>query len=135
MVEGHDDWGRRAVPLLNYILAFALKLRNSTRNISWSSRVVRLLIASTGLLSISSRLPVGAFSRPLIGTGISQVVEIRGSLHQITLSRNSQIGGSVGSKVQEDSALFSAYRRQNVLTKKLGKGCVSTADTLLHNVE
>jgi hypothetical protein len=30
--EGLHDWGRRAVPLLNYTLAFALQLRKSTED-------------------------------------------------------------------------------------------------------
>jgi hypothetical protein len=30
LAEGLHDWGRRAVPLLNYNLAFALQLRKST---------------------------------------------------------------------------------------------------------
>jgi hypothetical protein len=38
--EGLHDFGRRAVPLLNYTLAFALQLRKSTENLSQSSRVV-----------------------------------------------------------------------------------------------
>jgi hypothetical protein len=38
--EGLHDWGRRAVTLLNYTLAFALKLRKSTENLSQGSRVV-----------------------------------------------------------------------------------------------
>jgi hypothetical protein len=32
--EGLHDWGRRAVPLLNYTLALALQLRKSTENLS-----------------------------------------------------------------------------------------------------
>jgi hypothetical protein len=38
--EDLHDWGRRAVPLLNYTLAFALQLRKSTENLSQGSRVV-----------------------------------------------------------------------------------------------
>jgi hypothetical protein len=38
--EGLHDWGRRAVPLLNYTLAFALQLRKRTENLSQCSRVV-----------------------------------------------------------------------------------------------
>jgi hypothetical protein len=33
------DWGRRAVPLLNYTLAFSLQLRRSTENLSHGTRV------------------------------------------------------------------------------------------------
>jgi hypothetical protein len=29
--EGHHDWGRRAVPLLNFPLAFALQLRKARK--------------------------------------------------------------------------------------------------------
>jgi hypothetical protein len=46
--------------------------------------------AYTGLLSISPRLLVGDFSQPLICTSALQVVEIRGSPLQLTLSRSSQ---------------------------------------------
>jgi hypothetical protein len=70
-------------------------------NLSQGSRVVghdslrrlgRLLgTASVGLLNISPpRLPVGDFSQPLVGKSASQVTELRGSPHQLTLSRNSQ---------------------------------------------
>jgi hypothetical protein len=38
--EGLHDWGRRAVLLLNYTLAFSLQLRKSTENLSQGSRVV-----------------------------------------------------------------------------------------------
>jgi hypothetical protein len=41
LVEGHHDWGGRAVPLLNYTLAFALQLRKSTENLRLGSRAVR----------------------------------------------------------------------------------------------
>jgi hypothetical protein len=40
LTEGLHDWGRRAVTLLNYNLAFALQLRKSTENPSQGSRVV-----------------------------------------------------------------------------------------------
>jgi hypothetical protein len=44
--------------------------------------------ALTGTLSISSpRLPVGDFSQLLVGTRDFQVAEVRGSLHQLILSR------------------------------------------------
>jgi hypothetical protein len=46
---------------------------------------------SKGLLSISLPwLPVGDFSHPLVGKSVFQVAELRGSLHQLTLSLNSQ---------------------------------------------
>jgi hypothetical protein len=46
--------------------------------------------ASIGLLSISPpRLLVGGFSHPLVATCGFQVAEIRGSVHQLTLIRNS----------------------------------------------
>jgi hypothetical protein len=38
--EGLHNWGRQAVPLLSYTLAFALQLRKSTENLSQGSRVV-----------------------------------------------------------------------------------------------
>jgi hypothetical protein len=60
LTEGLHDWGRRAVPLLNYILAFALQLRKSTENLRQESRLnircadlaVFLGTASAGLLNI-----------------------------------------------------------------------------------
>jgi hypothetical protein len=33
LAEGLHDWGRQAVPLLNYILAFTLQLTESTENL------------------------------------------------------------------------------------------------------
>jgi hypothetical protein len=101
LAEGLHDWGRRAVPLLNYTLAFALQLRKITENLSQGSRVVGdyslrrhglfLWTASAGLLRISPpRLRVGDFSQHLIGTSAFQVAELRGSPHQLTLIRNSQ---------------------------------------------
>jgi hypothetical protein len=41
LVEGLHEWGMRAVPLLNYTLAFALHLRKSMKNLSRGSRVFR----------------------------------------------------------------------------------------------
>jgi hypothetical protein len=38
--EGLHDWGRRAVPLLNYTLAFALQLRKNTENLIQGSLAV-----------------------------------------------------------------------------------------------
>jgi hypothetical protein len=38
--EGLNDWRGRAVPLLKYILAFALELRESTENLSQGRRIV-----------------------------------------------------------------------------------------------
>jgi hypothetical protein len=38
--EGLHDWGRRAVPIFNYTLAFASQLRKSTENVSQGCRVV-----------------------------------------------------------------------------------------------
>jgi hypothetical protein len=69
LAEGLHDWGRGALPLLNYALAFALQLRKSTENLSQvaelleTTRCVDLAVflgtASAGLLSISPpRLPV-----------------------------------------------------------------------------
>jgi hypothetical protein len=40
LAEDLHDWGRRAVPLLNYTLAFAFQLRKSTENLRHGSRVV-----------------------------------------------------------------------------------------------
>jgi hypothetical protein len=99
--EGLHDWGRQAVPLLNYILEFALQLRKSTENLSQCSRVDgdysfrrlgRLFMdTSAGLLNISPpRLPVGDFSQPVVGTSFFQVAELRDSPNQPTLCRNSQ---------------------------------------------
>jgi hypothetical protein len=98
--ENHFGW-RRAMPLWNYTLAFALQLRKSTENLAQGSQVVGLHItptwpsflqtASAGLLSISSpRSPVSDVSQPLVGTSDSQVAELRGSSHQLTLSQSTQ---------------------------------------------
>jgi hypothetical protein len=88
------------MPLFDKTLAFALQLRKSTENLSQGSRVVGdyyllyrlaciLWTASAGLLNISPpRLTEGDFSQPLVGTGAFQVALIRGSPHQLTLSRN-----------------------------------------------
>jgi hypothetical protein len=47
--------------------------------------------ASTGLLDINPPwLTVGDLRQPLVGTSAFQVAEIRGSTHQLPLSRNSQ---------------------------------------------
>jgi hypothetical protein len=40
LAEGLHDWGMRAVPLISYILAFALQLRKSTEKLSQDSRLV-----------------------------------------------------------------------------------------------
>jgi hypothetical protein len=40
LAKGLHDWGTRAVPLLNYALAFALQLMKITENLSQGSRVV-----------------------------------------------------------------------------------------------
>jgi hypothetical protein len=40
LAEGLHYWGRRAVPLLNYTLVFALQLRKSTENLGQGRRVV-----------------------------------------------------------------------------------------------
>jgi hypothetical protein len=50
LAEGLHNWGRQAVPLLNYTLVFALQLRKITQHLSHGSQVVkRLLIALTWL--------------------------------------------------------------------------------------
>jgi hypothetical protein len=43
--EGLRDWGRRAVPLLNYTLAFALQLRKITENLSQGAHVFSRVFA------------------------------------------------------------------------------------------
>jgi hypothetical protein len=40
LAEGLHDWGRRAMPLLDFILAFALQLSKNTQNFSRGNRVV-----------------------------------------------------------------------------------------------
>jgi hypothetical protein len=40
LAVGLHDWGKRAVSLFCYILAFALQLRESTENFSQGSRLV-----------------------------------------------------------------------------------------------
>jgi hypothetical protein len=57
LADGHHDWARHAVPLLNYTLAYALQLRKITETLSQSSRTIRradfggLLEDSPGFLS------------------------------------------------------------------------------------
>jgi hypothetical protein len=93
--------GRRAVPLLNYTLAFALQLRKSTENLSRCSRLATgLLVAPTWLsfegqprLACCTSVHLGCtgdFSQPSVGISAFRVAEIRGSPHQLTSSRNSQ---------------------------------------------
>jgi hypothetical protein len=91
---------RRAVPLLNYALAFALQLRKNTENPSHGSRpATGLLVAPTWLsfeglprlgcwTSAHPGFP-GDFSQPSVGTGAFRVAVLRGSPHQPTSSRNS----------------------------------------------
>jgi hypothetical protein len=48
LAEGIHDWGRRAVPLLNYFPVFILQLRKSTENLRQGSRGIRRqLVAPT----------------------------------------------------------------------------------------
>jgi hypothetical protein len=49
--------------------------------------------ASTVLLSISPRLKVGDFRQPFIGTSAFHVAELRGSPHQLTFCRSSDVVG------------------------------------------
>jgi hypothetical protein len=63
--EGLHDWRGRAVPLLNFSLAFAFQLRKSTENLSQGSRVVgdypsptRTLIDSDLTECLSGGFPV-----------------------------------------------------------------------------
>jgi hypothetical protein len=68
---------------------------------------------SKGLLSISLPwLPVGDFSHPLVGKSAFQVAELRGSLHQLTLSLNSQSVLWCGRRTEEspDPCEFSFYQ-------------------------
>jgi hypothetical protein len=65
--EGLRDWGRRAVPLLNYTLAFALQLRKSTENLSqgrsdWIPRAFPLYTCPGTVLMAESE-PIGASGR------------------------------------------------------------------------
>jgi hypothetical protein len=63
--------------------------------------------ASAGLLSISSPcLPVGDFSQPSVGTSAFPVAEVRGSPHQLTLSRNSQCSDVVEGKRNPQIAVY-----------------------------
>jgi hypothetical protein len=87
----------RAVPLLNYILAFALQRRQSTENLSKRRRIVLdtnhcvnlaalLAVASTDLLNISPpRLTVGNLRQPVGGKSAFKFSELRGSTHQLHL--------------------------------------------------
>jgi hypothetical protein len=68
--------------------------RHSGKPSSWRQLVAQTWPSfqgsvSDGLLCISSPwLPVGDVSQPLVGTCAFQVAELRGSPHQLTLSRN-----------------------------------------------
>jgi hypothetical protein len=97
------------VPLLNYTLEFSLQLRKNTENLIQGNRVVgdyslrRMVVflgtSSAGFLRIiPPLLPVADFSQPLVGTSAFQVAEIRGSLHQLTLSRNSEVSALMSAK-------------------------------------
>jgi hypothetical protein len=101
--EGLHDWGRRAVPLSNYTLAFAIQLKKSTESLvrvaEWleTTRYADLVpfwaTATAGLPSISwPRLPGGDFSQPSVGTGAFQVAGLRGSLHQVTFESKLSVG-------------------------------------------
>jgi hypothetical protein len=89
LAEGLHDWGRHAVPLLIYTLAFALQPRKSTENLSQFRRVVgeyslrRLVrLFRDSLLSINvPRLHVGDSSQPLDGASAFHFAELRGSPH------------------------------------------------------
>jgi hypothetical protein len=103
LADGLRNSGQMDRSLLNYTLAFALQLNKSTENLSQVSRIIIdtnrcvelatfLGAASTGLLSINHpRLVMGAFRQPLVGTSAFQVAKLRGSPHQLTLSRNSHL--------------------------------------------
>jgi hypothetical protein len=89
--------GGGGCPSSNYTLAFALKLRKSTGNVSQgacTSRCVDLAAflgaASTGQKSVSPpRLHMNDFNLPLVGIGAFQVDEIRGFQHHRTSSQSS----------------------------------------------
>jgi hypothetical protein len=55
LAEDLHDWGRRAVPVLDYTLAFSLQLRKNTGNLTQGSRVAkRLHVTPTWLSSRDS---------------------------------------------------------------------------------
>jgi hypothetical protein len=99
--EGHHDCGRRAVPLLNYTLAFALQLRKSTENLSQGSRVVgdyslrrlgRLFRDSLGLPAErqSTSVTRGWLQSTFGRHKCLPSCRTKSFPHQLTVSRNSQ---------------------------------------------
>jgi hypothetical protein len=101
MAEGLNDWGTRAVPLVNFPLEFALQLRKSTEKLSQVSRLIlgtdRFIdLATVNSDSLdwptedqSSQIDVGDFRQTLVDTSAFQVSLISGSEHQINLSQSS----------------------------------------------
>jgi hypothetical protein len=100
LVDGLHDWGRRAVPLLNYALAFDLQLRKSMKNLSQDSRAVKRLILAPTWLSFVGQPRLACwtsvhlshpadFRQPSVGKNAFQVAELRGSPHQLPSSRSS----------------------------------------------
>jgi hypothetical protein len=91
LVEVLGGCGRWAVPLLNHTLAFALQLRRSAENLSQGSRLRCLLRDSLGWPREHQFTSVarGYFSQPSVGRSAFKVVGLKGSPHQLALSRNS----------------------------------------------
>jgi hypothetical protein len=137
LAKGLHEWGRQAVPLFNYALAFALQLRKSTEKLSQTSRIVLgtgrsvdlpaiIRAASTVLLSLSpARLNVGDFSKPLVSISTFQVAKLRAFPHQLTLSRSSQFmlyvaGGKYNSKILVNLPVTDVSRCVSRNAKTLG---------------
>jgi hypothetical protein len=101
----HFGWrppwrGSGPCPFSHYALAFASQLRKRTENLSQGSRAARVLLVAPTWLSFEGlpRLACwtsdhpgfpGDFSQPSVGTCAFRVAVLRGSPHQLTLSRNS----------------------------------------------
>jgi hypothetical protein len=114
--------GRRALPLLNYILASALELRKSNENFSQGSQeATGLLVAPTWLScegqprlacwkSVELGYPVDS-SQPSTGTGAFRVAGLRGSPHQLTSSRNSMLSGGQRRTESPNHREYACYQR------------------------
>jgi hypothetical protein len=102
LAEGLHDWGQagRATFELNPGIYLTTKEKHGK---PWGSRMVLdtnrcavltalLGAVSTGLLGIGHpRLTAGDFIHPLVCTSAFQFAELRGSLHQLTSIRSSQV--------------------------------------------
>jgi hypothetical protein len=96
--EGLCDWERWVVPLFNYTLTLALKLRKNTEERRLGRRIVRLHVGPASLsFEGQSWLVCWEFTCYHLGTSVSPPShkcltrsELRGSPHQLSFSRSSE---------------------------------------------